>query len=158
MNKEDIIELLKEHKQKEAQLKLKENAKKRKELNLQELKEIGYNPKITPTYSEGGKSNLVNSKVEQDVINLDEKISSLKKEIKELEKEIEILRLDVDEINIRLGALTYLEKELLTDYYINKMSLEDIGNITYYRVKHQTRSESTVKRKIETIIEKMSKI
>lgn len=156
MNREEIIETLKRYKEKQGKLELKKLEKRKKEIKLKHKEEEEIKTSITQSYTQGSKTNQVSSKVENSVVKKSEKIEELKKEIKDLEKEIELLEIEVEEVNIRLGSLTYLEKEIITAYYIDEISYKDIGNITYYKIKHQTRSEDTIKRMIAKIIEKLS--
>lgn len=158
MNSNEMIEILKMFKTKEAQLKLKEIDLKKKTIELNKLLEEEYNINITPQYTEGSKGTEINSKVENAVVKKNTKITELEEEIKKLQEEIDILKLDVEEINVRLGTLSYIEKEILTDYYVNETKLEDIGNFTYYRLRQQTRSAKTIKRLIENAVNKLAKI
>ena len=157
MKKEEIIELLKDLKNREANLKLKEIEKKKKEIELNKIKEE-YNINITPVYMHGGKANKISSKVENTVINKCTDIEILEKELKEIEENIEILKLELEEINVRLTSLTYIEKEILIDRFVNEMSYDDIGNITYYRIKQQTREYKAIKRIIDNALSKLQKI
>lgn len=157
MRKEKIIEMLKKLKEKQGKLNLKKNEKRRKEIELRnKKKELNIN--ITSKYIEGGKSNNIGSIVENAVINKNEKIQELESEIKELEEDIEELELDIEEINIRLGVLSYLEKEVITAYYVDNLSYEYIGNNTYYEIRHQTRSGDAIKKLVKRILEKMEKL
>lgn len=158
MNKNELIELLKTSKEKEGQLRLKENEKRRKEIALQELEEEEYTIGMGPIYAEGSKGTAVNSKIENIVINKDEKIQELKKKIKQLEKEIELLKLDIEEVNVRLGCLSRLEKEILVDRFVNEMALEDIGTETYWKIRKQTRGRKAINKIIEKSLQKMEKI
>lgn len=158
MNKDEMIEMLKQFKTKEAQLKLKEIDFKKKTIELNKIMEEEYSINITPKYTEGSKSNEISSKVENAVIRKSAKIIELEEELKKLQEEIDVLKLDVEEINVRLGTLSYIEKEVLTDYYVNENKLEDIGNFTYYRLRQQTRSAKTIKRLIENAVNKLAKI
>ena len=158
MSKDELIELLREFKKKEAQLRLKEIERKKKELALEQLVKQEYEVNITPTYTEGSKSNEIKSKIEKVIVNKEEKRNQLEEEIKELDKEINLLQLEVEEINVRLGMLNYIEKEILTDYYVNENKLEDIGNFTYYRIRQQTRGVKAIKRIIEKALKKMIEI
>lgn len=157
MDKISIIELLKNYKERQAKLDLKRNEKRRKEIQLEKLTGET-NVKLTTNYSEGGKSNCISSKVENSVLKKEKEILTLQNELKELEREIELLELDVKDIDIRLGMLTYLEKEILVDYLINEMTYEEIGNLTYYRLRQQTRGEKAIKRIIEKAFSKLEKI
>ena len=158
MNKEETIELLKAYKERQAKLDLKKNAKRKKEIQLEILKEEEYKVNITPGYSEGVRANNINSRVENAVVKRNSNIEILENEIKELTRDIELLEIDVREIDIRLGMLTYLEKEILIDNLINEMTYTEIGNITYYRVKHQTRAEKAIQRIVKRALDKLEKI
>lgn len=158
MNKNEIIELLKNYKERQAKLDLKKNEKRRKEIQLERLKEEEYSINITPIYAEGGKGNGTNSKVESAVVNKSSDIEILEKELVNLGREIELLEIDLKDTDIRLGTLTYLEKEVLTDYLINEMTCSEIGNLTIYKIKRQTRSERTIREIIKKALEKLEKI
>lgn len=158
MNKNEIVELLKKYKERQAKLDLKRNDRRRKEIQLEILKEEEYKISLTPGYSEGGKGNCINSKVENAVVKKDSDIETLEKEIIDLNREIELLEIDVKEIDIRLGMLTYLEKEILVDYLINEMTYTEIGNITYYRLRQQTRGEKAIRTIIKKALSKLEKI
>lgn len=158
MNKTEIVELLKEYKKKQGQLDLKKLEKREKEILLKHKKEESPDTKITPGYTEGGKTNQVSSKIENSIIKIETNIETLETEIKELTKEIEILEIEVEKVNVRLGSLTYLENKIITAYYIDEFSPEYIGNYIYYEVKHQTRSERTIQRIIENILKKLEKL
>lgn len=158
MSKEEIIEQLKEFKEKQGRLALKRNTRKRKKIQLRKRKKE-LKIKITQGYSEGSsKTNKITSSVEEAVIEKDEKIQELRNEIQELTDDIELLETDLEEVNIRLGSLTYLEKEIIYAYYVENLSYKEIGEETYYRIKHQTRDRRTIKDKIEQINKKMEKL
>lgn len=158
MNKEEIIELLREKKTKEAKLNLKEIEMKKILIELENLNKEDYVINMTPVYVEGGKTNFVQSKVENTIIKKEEAKEKLETRIKTIENEIKILKLDVDEINIRLEVLNYIEKEVLMQFYVNDKTLEDIGNFTYYEIRQQTRGPRTIKRIIEKALNKLQEI
>lgn len=158
MQKEELIELLKTKKEKEGQLRLKENEKRRTEIKLKELEEEDYAIGMSPVYAEGSKGTKNDSKVENIVMNKDARFQELKLKIKQLDKEIELLRLEIDEVDVRLGCLSRLEKEILEDRFVNEMTLDDIAHETYYRVRRQTRTTKTINRIIENSLQKMAKI
>lgn len=158
MNKEEIIKQLRQFKEKQGKLALKRNLRKRKKIELRKrIKEIKI--RITQGYSEGSsKTNKIISSVEEAVIEKDEKVKELENEIHELTDDIELLETDIEEVNIRLGSLTYLEKKIITAYYVDNMSYQKIGLDIYYEVKHQTRDRRTIRniiKKIELKIEKL---
>lgn len=158
MSKEEIIEQLKQFRDKQGKLALKRNERKRKKIQLRKrIKEL--NIKITQSYSEGSsKTNKIASSVEESVIKKDEKIEKLNDEIQELADDIELLETDIEEANIRLGSLTYLEKKIITAYYVDNMSYQEIGLETYYEVKHQTRDRRSIRNIIKKIEIKMEKL
>lgn len=158
MSKEEIIEQLKNLKEKEGRLALKRNSRKRKQIELRKrIKEVKI--KITQGYTEGSsKTNRISSCVEEAVVDKGEKVQELKQEIQELTDDIEMLEIDIEEVNIRLGSLTYLEKEIIYAYYVEGLSYKEIGEETYYRIKHQTRDRRTVKEIIKKIEIKMESL
>ena len=60
-----------------------------------------------------------------------------------------------EEIDIRLEALKYREKEILVAYYIDGCTYEDIGNRVYHKLFGQTRSEKAIQKIIERATEKI---
>ena len=158
MSKEEIIEQLKQFRDKQGKLALKRNERKRKKIQLRKrIKELKI--QITQGYSEGSsKTNKITSSIEEAVIEKDEKIQELKSEIQELTDDIELLETDIEEANIRLGSLTYLEKKIITAYYVDNMSYQEIGLEIYYEVKHQTRDRRSIRNIIKKIEIKMEKL
>lgn len=157
MSKEELIELLKMHKQMTAKRDLNLNEIDKLRRDIAKL-EKSYEVKITPVYEEGSRSNQMSSKVENAVVRKEIKIIEKEEMIRRLEGENEELDYVLNQVNIRLGSLKRLEKEIITDYYINEMDYKTIGIETYWRVINQTRSERTVARKIDEITEKMLKL
>lgn len=157
MSKDEMIELLKSYKEKKAKKDLRLEEKRRLERDKKIL-ENDYSTNTTPTYMEGGRSNQVSSKVESKICKKDSRILEIEKRINELDEEIEELNYYLNQVNIRLGSLNELENKIITAYYIDEQDYDYIGNITYYEVKHQTRSEETIKRMIGQIINKLTKL
>ncbi len=157
MNKDELIELLKTHKYTTAKRDLKLNEIEKLKRDIQKI-ETNYNVKITSVYQEGSKSNEVSSKVENMIVKKDNKIIEIQEEINKIEEEVKELNYVLSQVNIRLGSLKRLEKEIITDYYINEMDYKTIGIETYWRIINQTRSERTVARKIDEITEKLLKL
>lgn len=154
MSKEELIELLKTHNQTTA----------KKDLNINEINKLereikkamnNYSTNIVSTYQEGSKSNKISSKVENAVIKKDTKVIEMEERIKQLEEENKELDYILNQVNIRLGALTYIEKTVLTSRYIDEMEYDDIGNNVFYRIKHQTRSVDAIKKICKRAINKM---
>ena len=108
-------------------------------------------------------NNLENKKQKNnDVKNKDNKKQSLKenkkKEInkKEEEKKTEIKKEEI--VEDRLEGLKFKEREILTAYYVEGMTAEDIGNRLYFQLFSQTRSGRHIQRIIEKATEKMVKL
>lgn len=154
MSKDELIELLGRHKEKEAKKALKERRIKQLEKEIKQLEE-DYNTNIIPKFLEGGRSNETTSKVENKVCKKNNREQEIEEEIKKLKQEIDGLNYELDMVNIRLGSLNRLEKEIITARYIDKEDYHYIGNITYYNVKHQTRGEDAIKKIIEKIMNRL---
>ena len=120
--------------------------------------ESDYSIKITPSYQEGGKSNQVCSRVENAVVKKDTRVVEMGDRIRELEEENKELDYILNQVNIRLGALTYTEKTVLMSRYIHEMEYDDIGNDVFYRIKHQTRSVDGIKKICKKALSKMLRL
>ena len=72
-----------------------------------------------------------------------------------MEEETKDLDYELNQVNIRLGALTYVEKTVLEARYIDEMEYDDIGNKVFYDIKHQTRSGDTIKKICKKALSKM---
>lgn len=159
MTKEELIELLKDYKQNKAKLNIKLKELKNARIKLKACDDIETN--MTSTYGENQDihsknkvSNKVLSKVEENEIRRLE----LKKEIEELEKVVRDLVHKVEVVEDRLEALYPKERELLSAYYIDNRSYEEIGNQLYFQLYNQTRSWETIKKIIEKATKKVLEI
>lgn len=159
MIKEELIELLKEYKQNKAKLNIKLKELKNARIKLKACDDIETN--TTSTYGENQDihsknkvSNKVLNKVEENEIRRLE----LKKEIEELEKVVRDLVHKVEVVEDRLEALYPKERELLSAYYIDNRSYEEIGNQLYFQLYNQTRSWETIKKIIEKATKKVLEI
>ena len=156
MNKEELISLLKDYKENKARLNIKLKELKMKRIQLKSYDDIdislstayGINQDI---HSKNQISDKVLRKVEQN----DMKRRQLQEEINELEKIVIDLREKVESVNDRLEALKYKEREILTAYYVEGRTAEDIGNKLYFQLFSQTRSDRHIQRIIEKATEKM---
>lgn len=157
MSKEELIELLGSHKEKQSKKALRLEEKQRLQRRIAKI-EADYETSLTPTYQEGGRGNQTTSKVESKILTKKEKIEEIEEQIKKIDEEIIDLDYELNQVNIRLGSLSRLEKEIITAYYIDEMDYKTIGVEVYWRIINQTRSERTVARKIEEIMEKMIKL
>lgn len=159
MTKEELIGLLKEYKQNRARLNIKLKELKTARIKLKACDDIetstacayGENQDI---HSKNQISNKVLNKVEEN----DTKRFELKKEIENLEEEVRQLRNKVEAVEDRLDGLYPKERELLSAYYIDNRSYEEIGNQLYFQLYNQTRSWETIKKIIEKATNKMIKL
>lgn len=157
MSKEEIIDLLKTYKEKEARKSLRIQDKQSLQRRRAKI-EVDYETNMTSIYQEGGKGNQTTSKVENKILMKKEKIEEITKQIKEINEEIVELDYELAQVNIRLGSLNELENKIITAYYIDNQDYNYIGNVIYYEVKHQTRSEETIKRMVAQILNKLTKL
>ena len=156
MSKEELIQLLKDYKENKAKLNIKLKELKTKRLQLKGCEEIetslttgyGINQDI---HSKNQISDKVLSKIEQN----DSRRNELKIEIEKLEEEVRKLRDTVEAVEVRLEVLKYKETEILTAYYVEGRTAEDIGNKLYFQLFNQTRSDRHIQRIIEKATEKM---
>ena len=155
MNKEELITLLKQYKENKAKLKIRLKELKNERIRL---KYIDSDTNMTTSYGNNQdihSKNQISNKVLRKIEENDIKTSELDKEIEELEKEVRELRAKVEAVEDRLIVLKYKEKEILTAYYIDGRTAEDIGNRLYFQLFNQTRSNRHIQRIIEKATEKM---
>ena len=159
MNKSDLIELLKTYKENKAKLNIKLKELKVAIIKLKSLEET--ETSLTTTYcvnqyihSKNQISNKVLSKIEEK----ESKAEQLEEEIRELEKLVRELREKVEAVDDRLIGLKYKEREILTAYYVEGRTAEEIGNKLYFQLFNQTRSDRHIQRIIEKATNKMLKL
>lgn len=156
MNKEELVKLLKDHKENKAKLNIKLKELRTKRLQLKGCEEIetslttryGINQDI---HSKNQISDKILSKIEQN----DSRRNELEKEIENLEEIVRELREKVEAVEDRLEGLKYKEKQLLIAYYIDGRSYDEIGNQLYFQLFNQTRNWETIKKIIEKATNKM---
>ena len=159
MNKEELINLLKEYKENKAKLNIKLKELKLARIKLKSCEDVetsitagyGYNSEI---HSKNKISNKVLQKIEQNNFRKQE----LETEIENLEKIVRELREKVDFVNDRIDALKFKERKMLESYYIEGNTYEDIGNRVYWEIYHQTRTGETIKEIIDKALDKMAKL
>lgn len=159
MTKEKLIQLLKEYKENKARLNIKLKDLKLARMQLKSLKEIETN--LTTAYginqdihSKNKISNKVLSKIEENETKREEK----QKEIEELEKTVRDLREKVEAVNDRLEGLKYKEREILTAYYIEGRTAENISRTLYYDIYQRICTPRYVQKVIEKATQKMINI
>lgn len=155
MNKEELINLLKNYKENNAKLNIKLKELKTARINLKcddfetsTTSIFGINQDI---HSKNKISNKVLDKIEKN----DERREVAKQKISNLEAEVRELREKVELVKDRLDGLKYKEREILMAYYIDGRTAEDIGNNLYFRLFNQTRSNRHIQRIIENATNKM---
>ena len=158
MTREDLIVLLKEYKENKARLNIKLKELKNSRIKL---KYVDSDTNMTSSYGDNQdihSKNQISDKVSRKVEENDTKRIELENKIEELEEEVRELREKVDTVEDRLEGLKIKEREILTAYYVEGMTAEDIGNRLYFQLFSQTRSGRHIQRIIEKATEKMVKL
>lgn len=168
MSKEELIVLLKTYKENVAKLKLGEKEKKQYEIKLARLKSpytriIETNITSSNAINAGIRSkNTINDKIGNAVANgIDRnnaKIKELENKIIELDLTIKDLKDKVDEVEIRLNGLYYKEREILTAYYVENRTSEDISQNVYFKLFNRTCSPRYIRDVINRNTEKILKM
>lgn len=155
MKKEQLILLLKQYKENNAKLKLRLREKESLLRKLEYLKEVDVSSSPTELNGDIHSKNKIGDRTGNNAIDNIETEAEIRKKIKELEEEITELTMMTEEIDIRLEALKDKEKVVLTAYYIDGCTYEDIGNRVYYKLFGQTRSEKAIQKIVEKAIAKI---
>ena len=155
MTKETLILLLKKYKENKAKLKLKLKEKERLLRKIEQLKDVTISSVSTEINNDIHSKNSISDKVGNNATDNVDKTKEYQEQLDILEQEIIELNDVIEEIDIRLDALKYKEKQILIAYYIDGCTYEDIGNRVYWELFHQTRSERQIKRMIERSTEKI---
>ena len=155
MTKETLIILLKQYKENKAKLKLKLRDKEKLLRKLEQLKDISISTAKTEINNDIHGKNSISDKVGNNASDNIDKEKEYREQLEILEQEIIELNDDIEEIDIRLDALKGKEKDILMAYYVDGYTYDYIGNIVYWQLFHQTRSERQIKRLIERSTEKI---
>lgn len=161
MTKDEMIYNLKNYKKNISSKELKERKFNKRLLKLHKLKNEMPEAPISsaPGINNDIRSkNKISNKVENAVVNKITEIEELEDEVFVLRQDIQELDDNIEDVRIRLKALNYRENKFIEEYYFNGRTFKEIGNIVYFDLYKQTRSERTIKKEIETIVEKMAKI
>lgn len=156
MNKEELILLLKEYKENKARHNIKLKELKTARIKLKSCDDVETN--MTASYGinqDIHSKNQISNKVLKKVEENETRREQLREEIKELEDSVKDLKEKVEAVEDRLECLKYREKELLSAYYIEGRTYEDIGNNLYFKLFNQTRDKDTIKGIVENALEKM---
>lgn len=158
MTKDQLILLLKNYKENRAKLKLKLREKESILRKLESLKNVSLSVTSYENNSDIHSKNIITDKVGNKASdNLDTELD-LKLELDKVENEIKELNSKLEEVDIRLEALKYKEREVLVAYYIDGCTYEDIGNRVYYKLFNQTRSTRNIQDIVDKATQKILKI
>lgn len=158
MKKEQLILLLKQYKENNAKLKLRLRDKEALLRKLEHLKEIDVSSSPVKLNGDIHSKNKIGDRTGNNAIDNIETEAEIREKIKDIEEEISELAIMIDEVNIRLEALKYREKEILVAYYIDGCTYEDIGNRVYHKLFNQTRSSRNIQDIVEAATNKMLKL
>lgn len=159
MNKEELINLLKEYKENKARLNIKLKELKTARIKLKSCDDVETN--MTASYGinqDIHSKNQISNKVLKKVEENETKREQLQKEIKGLEEEVRTLREKVEAVEDRLIGLKYKERELLVAYYIDGRTAENISRTLYYEMYQRTCTPRYVQKIIEKATSKMINI
>ena len=158
MTRENLIILLKEYKENKAKLNIELKELKNTRVKL---KHIDYETNITQSYGNNQdihSKNQISDKVLRKIEENDIKRIELKKGIEELEKKIRELREKVEAVEDRLDCLKFKERELLTAYYVDGRTAENISRTLYYDMYQRTCTSRYIQKIIDKAIKKMINI
>ena len=160
MTKEELIQLLKTYRESKAKLRLREKdlikynkdmKEAEKELEIIKTRKLEINSDIRT-------KNKISDTTANAVIRREQHIAEMKEKIAKTEEEIEKLKFNVEQIDDRLICLNYKEKELLTAYYIDNRTAEEIGTNLYWRIYNRTCSAKNIYIILKRAVEKMSNL
>lgn len=149
MTKEQLILLLKKYKENKAKLKLKLKEKERLIRKIEQLKEVSISAVRTEINNDIHSKNSISDKVGNNAADNIDKENEYREELDIIEAEIIELNESIEEIDIRLDALKYKERQTLIAYYIDGYTYDYIGNVIYPELFDQTRSDRHIRRLIE---------
>lgn len=156
MTKEELIQLLKEYKENKARLNLRLKELKTKRIQLKACHEIETSITASIGINQDIHSkNKISDKVARQVERNETRRQEIEEEIKVLEETVKELRDKVEAVEDRLEGLAYKEKQLLTAYYVERRTYEDIGTNLYFELFKQTRDKDTIKRIVERAMVKI---
>lgn len=158
MKKEQLILLLKQYKENNAKLKLRLREKEALLRKLEHLKEVDVSSSSTELNGDIHSKNKIGDRTGNNAIDNLETEAEIREKLKDTEEEISELTIMIEEVDIRLGALKYREKEILVAYYIDGCTYEDIGNRVYHKLFNQTRSSRNIQDIVEAATNKMLKL
>jgi len=159
MNKSELIELLKNYKENKAKLNIKLKELKTERIKLKYVNDT--ETSMTATYGTNQNihsKNQISDKVSRRIEENDIKRLEIEKRIETLEEEVRKLREKVELVDDRLIGLKYKERELLTAYYIDGRTAQNIGDKLYFQMYNRTCSARYIQKIIDKATRKMINI
>ena len=159
MNKSELIELLKSYKENKAKLNIKLKDLKSARIKLKYINNT--ETSMTPMYGTNQdihSKNQISDKVSRKVEENDTKRIEQEERIEELEEEVRQLREKVEAVEDRLIGLKYKEREILTAYYIDGRTAQNIGDKLYFQMYNRTCSARYIQKIIDKATRKMINI
>lgn len=156
MTKEQLILLLKNYKENKAKLKLKLREKESILRKIESLKNVSLSVTSYEENSDIHSKNIISDKTGNKASKNVDIEADYREELEKIETEIRDLNTKLEEVDIRLEGLRKKEREILIAYYVEGNSYKHIGNITYYNLYNETRSEDTIKKIIQKATEKIA--
>lgn len=159
MNKSELIELLKNYKENKAKLNIKLKELKTERIKLKYVNDT--ETSITAAYGTNQdihSKNQISDKVSRRIEENDIKRLEIEKQIEKLEEEVRKLREKVESVDDRLIGLKYKERELLTAYYIDGRTAQNIGDKLYFQMYNRTCSARYIQKIIDKATQKMINI
>lgn len=156
MTKEQLILLLKNYKENKAKLKLKLREKESILRKIESLKNVSLSVTSYEENSDIHSKNIISDKTGNKASKNVDIETNYNEELEKIETEIRELNTKLEEVDIRLEGLRKKEREILIAYYVEGNSYKHIGNITYYNLYNETRSEDTIKKIIQKATEKIA--
>lgn len=101
---------------------------------------------------------MISDKVSKAIIKREDRAEELEKNIKEAEKEIKELEDKTEEAEIRLNSLYYKEREILTAYYVDNRTAEDISQNLYWKMYNRTCTVRHIQDIIKKATERITKL
>lgn len=159
MNKSELIELLKNYKENKAKLNIKLKELKTERIKLKYVNDT--ETSMTATYGTNQdihSKNQISDKVSRRIEENDIKRLEIEKHIETLEEEVRKLREKVEAVEDRIIGLKYKERELLTAYYIDGRTAQNIGDKLYFQMYNRTCSARYIQKIIDKATQKMINI
>ena len=159
MTKEDLIKKFNEHNKDLA--KYEKNKKRIRQIKREiEIINKKYSSRLTASYKETNRSNnnFARSNIEKEYERKEEEINKLQEERETIEAENIIIYEKIQDVEIAIKCLSFKERVVIKEHYIEKNSFEDIGNRVFWQLYKQTRSGDRVARIAKSALEKMVEI